>query len=416
MRHKRNHKHTALAVIMATVLALTGCGSVAATEAVAPEAQTVEITESEVTVPETEETTVPETETVALETNNTKADLEVKTLTEIANEPSPKAETIGYTYTDMSAIMYAKSAVNVRSLPSTDGTRLGTLVANQPVAVTGQCNETGWYRIQYGDGKAYVSNKYLVGEEQSVAQSTVEQSPQTEETPVYSGDTQMIMLTAAMEQFGMNILVYGDGTILDSTTWKQIGTVDANGQVTVGAGTSTSTLVNPMTSMATMTDGFNRAAAEEVWAYMNAERVAAGLNEIAWDEEIYNFSCQRAQALVTNYSHNGRGQYAENIAKSYSDDGYTIHMLWYNSSGHHSNYMKSGRTTGACAIYVYNGIAYAVENFDTDATIMAKKEANSPTWTASNGITLIIDEGGDVSCNKIGDDVTAAILEYYASH
>lgn len=415
MRHKTNHKHTALAVAMAAVLALTGCGSMAATKTVAPEAQTVEITESEVTVPETEETTVPETETVTLETNNTKADLEVKTLTEIANEPSPKAETIGYTYTDMSAIMYAKSAVNVRSLPSTDGTRLGTLVANQPVAVTGQCNETGWYRIQYGDGEAYVSNKYLVSEEQ-VAVQTSAQTEQTAETPVYSSDTQMIMLTAAMEQFGMNVLVYGDGTILDSTTWQQIGTVDANGQVTVGAGTSTSTLVNPMTSMATMTDGFNRAAAEEVWAYMNAERVAAGLNEIAWDEEIYNFACQRAQAIVTNYSHSGSGQYAENIAKSYNDDGYTIHMLWHNSTGHYNNYMKNSRTTGACAIYVYNGIAYAVENFDTDATIMAKKEANSPTWTASNGITLIIDEGGDVSCNKIGDDVTAAILEYYASH
>lgn len=404
-----NHKHTALAVTMAAVLALVGCGSVAATETVILEtaAQTVEVMETVVSLEESTEVIVPETETVKLETNAAKAKYEVKGLTEIASEPSPKAETIGYTYTDMNVIMYAKSAVNVRSLPSTDGTRLGALGANQMVAVTGQCNETGWYRIQYGDGEAYVSNKYLVGE---ATEQVVAQTEQTEETPVYSGDTQMIMLTAAMEQFGMNILVYGDGTILDSTTWQQLGTVDENGQVTVGAGTST--LVNP----ATIPDGFNRAAAEEVWAYMNAERVAAGLNEIAWDEEIYNFACQRAQAIVTNYSHSGSGQYAENIAKSYNDDGYTIHMLWHNSTGHYNNYMKNSRTAGACAIYVYNGIAYAVENFDTDATIMAKKEANSPTWTASNGITLIIDEGGDVSCNKIGDDVTTAILEYYASH
>lgn len=356
MRHKTNHKHTALAVAMAAVLALTGCGSMAATKTVAPEAQTVEITESEVTVPETEETTVPETETVTLETNNTKADLEVKTLTEIANEPSPKAETIGYTYTDMSAIMYAKSAVNVRSLPSTDGTRLGTLVANQPVAVTGQCNETGWYRIQYGDGEAYVSNKYLVGEEQ-VAVQTSAQTEQTAETPVYSGDTQMIMLTAAMEQFGMNVLVYGDGTILDSTTWQQLGTVDENGQVTVGAGTST--LINP----ATIPDGFNRAAAEEVWAYVNAERTAAGLNPIAWDESIYNFACQRAQAIVTDYSHNGHGNYGENILQARTIDSYEIHMIWHNSTGHYNNYMRSKYTRGACAIYVYDGVIYAVENF-----------------------------------------------------
>lgn len=354
MRHKTNHKHTALAVAMAAVLALSGCSSMAATGTVAPEVQTVETTE-EGTVPETEETTVPETETVTLETNNTKADLEVKTLTEIANEPSPKAETIGYTYTDMSAIMYAKSAVNVRSLPSTDGTRLGTLVANQPVAVTGQCNETGWYRIQYGDGEAYVSNKYLVSETVTT-EST--QTVQVEETPVYSSDPHMNMLvTAAIAQFGPNVMVFSDGSIHDPTTWQQLGTVDENGQVTVGAGTST--LINP----ATIPDGFNRAAAEEVWAYVNAERTAAGLNPIAWDEGIYNFACQRAQAIVTDYSHNGHGNYGENILQARTIDSYEIHMIWHNSTGHYNNYMRSKYTRGACAIYVYDGVIYAVENF-----------------------------------------------------
>ena len=347
MRHKRNHKHTALAVAMAAVLALTGCGSVAATEAVAPEAQTVEITESEVTVPETEETTVPETETVALETNNTKADLEVKTLTEIANEPSPKAETMGYTYTDMSAIMYAKSPVNVRSLPSTDGTRLGTLVANQPVAVTGQCNETGWYRIQYGDGEAYVSNKYLVSEEQ-VAVQTSAQTEQTAETPVYSSDPHMNeLIAAAIAQFGPNIVIFDDGVIHDAVTWQKLGEIDEmNGTI------------------ATMTNGFDRAAAEEVWAYVNAERTAAGLNPIAWDEGIYNFACQRTQAIVTDYSHNGCGNYGENIFQSLTTIiPYEIHMCWHNSTGHYNNYMRSKYTRGACAIYVYDGVAYAVENF-----------------------------------------------------
>ena len=343
MKHKTNHKHTALAVIMATVLALTGCGSMAATKTVAPEAQTVETTEK-VTVPETEETTVPETETVTLETNNTKADLEVKTLTEIANEPSPKAETIGYTYTDMSAIMYAKSAVNVRSLPSTDGTRLGTLVANQPVAVTGQCNETGWYRIQYGDGEAYVSNKYLVSETVTT-EST--QTVQVEETPVYSSDPHMNeLIAAAIAKFGPNIIIFDDGGIHDPITWEQLGTLDKMaGKVT------------------TVENGFDRAAAEEVWAYVNAERTAAGLNPIAWDEGIYNFACQRAQAIVTDFSHNGHGNYGENIECGSPLGGYHIHMGWYNSPGHHNNYMRSDYTRGACAVYIYEGSCYAVENF-----------------------------------------------------
>ena len=323
-------------IVLAAVLALTGCASIVATKTVAPEAQTVETTE---------EGTVPETETVTLETNNTKADLEVKTLTEITNEPSPKAETIGYTYTDMSAIMYAKSAVNVRSLPSTDGTRLGTLVANQPVAVTGQCNETGWYRIQYGDGEAYVSNKYLVSETVTT-EST--QTVQVEETPVYSSDPHMNeLIAAAIAQFGPNIVIFDDGVIHDAVTWQKLGEIDEmNGTI------------------ATMTNGFDRAAAEEVWAYVNAERTAAGLNPIAWDEGIYNFACQRAQAIVTDYSHNGCGNYGENIFQSLTTIiPYEIHMCWHNSTGHYNNYMRSKYTRGACAIYVYDGVAYAVENF-----------------------------------------------------
>lgn len=73
------------------------------------------------------------------------AELEGKTI----SFKSAGAVNIAYTYTDMSKTMYAKSAVNVRSLPSTGGTRLGSLSKNQEVAITGQCNETGWYRISY---------------------------------------------------------------------------------------------------------------------------------------------------------------------------------------------------------------------------------------------------------------------------
>ena len=67
-----------------------------------------------------------------------------------------------YTYTDMNKTMYAKQSVNVRDLPSTDGNKLGGLSSGQAVTVTGKCNETGWYRIDYNGGVAYVSNSYLV--------------------------------------------------------------------------------------------------------------------------------------------------------------------------------------------------------------------------------------------------------------
>lgn len=69
-----------------------------------------------------------------------------------------------FTYKDLNKTMYAKSTVNVRSLPSTDGDKLGSLSKGKEVKVTGQCNETNWYRIEFNDKVAYVSNTYLVAE------------------------------------------------------------------------------------------------------------------------------------------------------------------------------------------------------------------------------------------------------------
>jgi len=66
-----------------------------------------------------------------------------------------------YTYTEMNATMYATQTVNVRDLPTTDGNKVGSLSTNDEVAVTGICNETGWYQIVLDENEAFVSNKYL---------------------------------------------------------------------------------------------------------------------------------------------------------------------------------------------------------------------------------------------------------------
>lgn len=75
-------------------------------------------------------------------------------------EPS-SSETPTYTYTELNQTMYVISGVNVRDLPAKDGNSLGILSANQKVTVTGQCNETGWYRIVFESKVGYVSDKYL---------------------------------------------------------------------------------------------------------------------------------------------------------------------------------------------------------------------------------------------------------------
>ena len=60
--------------------------------------------------------------------------------------------------------MYTTGDVYVRDVPCKDGNALGILSKDQSVEITGRCNETGWYRINYGAGVGYVSNNYLTTE------------------------------------------------------------------------------------------------------------------------------------------------------------------------------------------------------------------------------------------------------------
>lgn len=80
--------------------------------------------------------------------------------------------TPAYTITDISTIMYVKSSANVRSKPSKDDEKLGTLSTNEEVNVTGQV-DNGWYRINYNGSEGYVSGDLLSTEK------TVESVPDT---------------------------------------------------------------------------------------------------------------------------------------------------------------------------------------------------------------------------------------------
>ena len=83
-----------------------------------------------------------------------------------------------FTVTEVTATKYATQSVNVRSGPSTDYDKIGGLTTNQEVQVTGQAN-TGWWRIQYNGGEAYVSDKYLADEKV--------EKPAASETPSNGG-------------------------------------------------------------------------------------------------------------------------------------------------------------------------------------------------------------------------------------
>ena len=93
-------------------------------------------------------------------------------------EPVPEPQAT-YTYTDISATMYATQTVNIRNLPSTDGEKIGSLSENQEITITAQCNETGWYMFDYNGQTAFVSNKYLSNEKAEVTPPAQETSTTT---------------------------------------------------------------------------------------------------------------------------------------------------------------------------------------------------------------------------------------------
>lgn len=169
---------TILLALMMTAGTLAGCGNAAAGSTETGSTETVRSTEEEteesVAKPEApatpdekasgepvadaaaEPTLPPESEATAEPASATES-----TTAKAAATAPPETESsvTVYTYTDMNQTMWAKSSVNVRDLPSTDGNKAGSLKGGQEVTVTGRCNETGWYRLDNGN---FVSGNYLV--------------------------------------------------------------------------------------------------------------------------------------------------------------------------------------------------------------------------------------------------------------
>lgn len=97
---------------------------------------------------------------------------------ELTDTRTAEGSKLEYTYTELDKTMYAKQSVNVRNLPSEDGEKLGGLSFAQEIKVTGQCNETNWYRIEFEESVAYVNNDYLQDEkpEETANKSSSEMS------------------------------------------------------------------------------------------------------------------------------------------------------------------------------------------------------------------------------------------------
>lgn len=170
----------------------------------------------------------------------------------------------GYTFEEMKETMYAKSSVNVRDLPNTDGKKVGKLSMNQEVTVTGKCVETGWYRLELDEKAVYVSDSYIVPEK------------------VPTGTTGSSQNAANTKGSGSSAGNKGTGTT---------GNSGSSGS-TEGAG-----------SQSTQSSTSSGQSSEFV-DYLNAQRAAAGLQQVSWDSSLASRAASRAVAISTNFDHN----------------------------------------------------------------------------------------------------------------
>ena len=93
-----------------------------------------------------------EVQTDKLEQNSENTE---ETETQESTEPDDTQESM-----ETEVKLYANTNVNVRSLPSTSGEKLGQLSKNQEVIGLGETVD-GWQKIRYNDEVAYVSAQYL---------------------------------------------------------------------------------------------------------------------------------------------------------------------------------------------------------------------------------------------------------------
>lgn len=376
---------------------LTACGSkettsneTASTETTSVESTEMTATEAAVAEPTAKPAEIPtESEAAPAETP---AESPAPAVEPTTAPVEPTAVSTGYTYSELNQTMYAKSAVNVRDLPSTDGKKIGSLKASQEIVVTGKCDQTGWYRFDWNNTIGYVSDKYIVSEKPAV--NTVASANNSSNTAgnQYASNT-------GTDEFGIS-----DAVI------ENFMKTHGNG------GTGNTTTGNTSTT----NDYFDRAAAEQIFALVNAERTAAGIPALTWSEDRYNIAVQRC---YEDDVHAGvRAGTIENYTTGDGSDAAAIHQKWHDSEGHRNTYMRAEYTYGAVAVRLISNtlggiqlepyhIAYEV--FDLNNTAAnSSVTINTPAQDDSVAAApKTADENTDTSSSNVGWSMTPPTQE-----
>lgn len=362
MKKYKNRKDAVKMVVAVLCAAcmLTACGNAEADAMEEIAASATETTTESAEVLPTEKPAAEPTETSAKTVDEGSATEPVEPVAVTAEpDTKPSAEPVaasagaaaeaGYTCTEMTQTMYAKSAVNVRDLPGTDGNKIGSLKASEEIAVTGKCDQTGWYRFDLNGTTAYVSDKYIVSEKPAQTATANNGGKTTQSTAAATGSTT---------------------TTGDAET--------ASGEY------------------------FDRAMAEQVFALVNEERVANGIPALIWSEDVYNIAVQRC---YENDIHAGmRAGTSENQSEG-QQTAEEIYQGWHDSPGHHDNYMNPNYTYSAVAVRVVPLMGGALGNMHVHYQVF--------TWdsTATNSSVTIntpVQDNSVAAAPKTADGNTSA--------
>lgn len=370
MKKYKNRKDAVKMVVAVLCAAcmLTACGNAEADAMEKIAASVTETTTESAEVLPTEKPAAEPTEAPAKTVDEGSATEPVEPVAVTAEpDTKPSAEPVaasagaaaeaGYTCTEMTQTMYAKSAVNVRDLPSTDGKKIGSLKASQEITVTGKCDQTGWYRFDWNNTTGYVSDKYIVSEKPV---SNVAGTGNSNAAGNTAAATQQNAATPAPAQ--------------TTTT----GTTDTSGEY------------------------FDRAMAEQVFALVNAERVANGIPALIWSEDMYNIAVQRC---YENDVHEGvRAGTTENYSEG-QQTAEEIYQSWHDSPGHHDTYMRPNYVYSAVAVRIVPLMGGALGNIHIHYQVF---DLNNTAADSSVTINTLVQDDSVAAAPKTADENTSA--------
>jgi uncharacterized protein YkwD len=118
---------------------------------------------------------------------------------------------------------------------------------------------------------------------------------------------------------------------------------------------------------------------QELFARLNAERQARGLDPLQWDRDLANMAADWSQHMASSndFAHRDLGAASslpgidkfsalgENIAwvQGYPNEAYQLHTGWMQSDGHRSNMLQPGFDSVGIAVVCSGGRAWATQNF-----------------------------------------------------